>query len=61
MGDVGVKVGKLNAEASRSKTVVGCDDQVQEEVTIKGLAKMYPRWSSKARMGGGPRGEGLKD
>ncbi len=51
MGDVGKIVGKLNAEAAKIKTVEGCDDQVKEEVTIKGLAKMYARWSPKAMEG----------
>jgi hypothetical protein len=32
----------LNEEASRSRTVEGQDDQVEEKPTIDGLAKKYP-------------------
>jgi hypothetical protein len=43
MEDVGEKVGRmLTAEASRSWTVEGQDDQGQEETTIEGLSRKYP-------------------
>ncbi len=52
MEDVGEKVGRMqSAEASRSRTVEGQDDQGEEETTIKGLSKKYLWWSPSEAFG----------
>jgi hypothetical protein len=46
MEDMREKVGRmLSAEASRSWTVEGQDDQGQEGTTIERLSRKYPWWS----------------
>jgi hypothetical protein len=37
-----------SAEASRSRTVKGEDDQGEEVTTTEGLSEKYPRWSLSA-------------